>query len=255
MKLNWMMIKRLALTVVGAAGIAACAEAPSDDGVSVRGSANTAGVSEIATCDPTVDPCASECFVNGLAPAQCCAVDGVCQRSGCEFDADCDCKADDECLSEAACTLAGLPDPDCGGGDDCTYTQGWWKTHHQNASGSKKIDWPAPEDENAKICGRTWLSILKTSTQGRAWYILAHQWISAKLNVANGASTTAAVDNALDKGNTLLLNNCNGIKQCDRSTALGYADTLDDYNNGYIGPGHCDEGGGGGWGGGGCGNH
>jgi hypothetical protein len=44
--------------------------------------------------------------------------------------------------------------------------------------------------------GKSWLEVLKTPPKGNAYYILAHQYIAAKLNILNGTSSTE-VDEAI----------------------------------------------------------
>jgi hypothetical protein len=126
----------------------------------------------------------------------------------------------------------------CDDGDGCTLTQGYWKNHYDGAQNeSQDIPWPISED--TLLCGATWLSILDTPPAGDGWYILAHQYIAAKLNVASGASTTPEVDQALLDAAALLEGNCGGLAP-NQVSAL--ATVLDEYNNGEIGPGHCDGG-------------
>lgn len=121
-------------------------------------------------------------------------------------------------------------------GPDCTFTQGYWKNHNSNRKNpNQQIAWPIPE--TTLLCGKTWLEILETPPRGDPWYILAHQWIAARLNAANGASTTADVDDALAAGGALLA--ACAIDPADTQAAIAYSETLDDYNNGVIGPGHC----------------
>jgi cysteine-rich repeat protein len=118
----------------------------------------------------------------------------------------------------------------------CTFTIGYWKTHNIYATNaSQHIAWPI--SENTQLCGHTWLQILQTPPNGNAWYILAQQWIGAELNVASGASTTPAVQSALSTGQTLL--SACSISSADRAQAIDLASLLNDYNNGYTGPGHC----------------
>jgi hypothetical protein len=120
----------------------------------------------------------------------------------------------------------------------CTYTIGWYKSHNRFArQDHKQIPWPI--DEETLLCGEEWLTILKTPPEGNAWYILAHQWIGATLNVANGASTTPEVAMALAEGQALL-EECS-IAGEDRELAIYYSELLDMFNNGEIGPGHCDS--------------
>jgi hypothetical protein len=123
--------------------------------------------------------------------------------------------------------------------EGCTYTIGYWKTHNKYARQyHKRIPWPIPEW--TQLCGHKWYDILKTPPRGKAWTILAHQWIAAKLNVANGACTTPEVDLALEDGERIL-NKCYCAWH-ERDLAIWYAEILDSYNNGEIGPGHCDSG-------------
>ncbi len=132
-------------------------------------------------------------------------------------------------------------DGDGGGGDSgggCTLTQGYWKNHNEfKTKASQMINWPAPMDERALLCGKELLDILNTPTTGDAWVILAHQYIAASLNVASGASTTA-ISSTLAEARAVLLAGCGGI--ADRQNAIDLSYLLDSYNNGLIGPGHCD---------------
>lgn len=119
--------------------------------------------------------------------------------------------------------------------EGCTLTQGYWKNHNQYERGSRGTAWPI--DENTELCGMTWLEILETPPRGDAWFILAHQWIAATLNDVT-ASTTPEVDDALSIGADLLAA-CE-ISCDDRALAIGASELLDAYNNGEVGPGHCD---------------
>lgn len=125
----------------------------------------------------------------------------------------------------------------CEGG--CTLTQGYWKNH------TGPNDWPAPYDPaTSSLCGGLFTTILDTPPAGGdAWYILAHQWIAATLNVANGACVTSDVASALSASETLLLAYCGTenipANSPDGQEATSLSTLLDDYNNGIIGPGHC----------------
>ena len=130
-------------------------------------------------------------------------------------------------------------DEDDGDEEGCTRTIGYWKTHSAHADNpSQNIPWPISEE--TLLCDDTWFDILHTTPRGSAWLILAHQWIGAMLNEAAGAST-GDLDGALDEAGDLLANNCDGLKGDSRARALELAALLDDYNNGEIGPGHCDD--------------
>jgi hypothetical protein len=128
-----------------------------------------------------------------------------------------------------------IPPEDEGRG--CTLTQGYWRTHNSEADApGLQAEWPIAED--TQLCGVSWLDILHTEPEGDAWLILAHQYIAASLNVASGASTTAEVDAALASA-AEYLDAC-GISDADRDDALAVSELLDVYNNGEVGPGHCE---------------
>jgi hypothetical protein len=132
----------------------------------------------------------------------------------------------------------------------CTLTQGYWKTHSSFG--------PAPYDDGWLEIGdfdgdgtiegaaeqffgtATWLATFNTPPAGNQFYVLAHQWMAATLNIANGASSTAEVDAAL-AGAEALFNGDTTLTRAERTLAIGYAATLDGYNNGLTGPGHCDQ--------------
>ncbi len=143
------------------------------------------------------------------------------------------------------CTVS--VDVPCGGG--CTLTQGYWKTHSEFG--------PAPYDETWAqlpngastaffLSGQTYYQVLWTSPAGNAYYNLAHQYIAAQLNFLNGADPSAA--QAAFSAATALLNTYTPAQvaamkatNAVRKQFIALAATLDSYNNGLIGPGHCSE--------------
>ena len=134
--------------------------------------------------------------------------------------------------------------PECGTG--CTLTQGYWKTHSIKGP-AKKADpaWDLVGGPNATFysSGKTWYQVFWTPPAGNAYYNLAHQFMAARLNVLSGASTTAEVDASLAYAQTFFSTYTPSSKLSStvRNLALKNAGTLDNYNNGAIGPGHCDE--------------
>ena len=119
-------------------------------------------------------------------------------------------------------------------GNSCTYTQGYWKNHAE--------DWPVDEVVLGSITysKAEALTILKTPTRGNATYILAHQLIAAKLNVANGADGSAVADTITDADAWLTQYPVgSNVPRDDRQAAIEMANILDAFNNGNIGPGHC----------------
>jgi hypothetical protein len=118
---------------------------------------------------------------------------------------------------------------------NCTYTIGYWKNH----TGV----WPVTNLTLGSVnyTAAELLAILNQPAQGNKLVILAHQLIAAKLNIANGAdpSAAAATISASDALIGSLVPPPIGSDDLPSSPATGYANTLDDYNNGIIGPGHC----------------
>jgi hypothetical protein len=125
----------------------------------------------------------------------------------------------------------------------CTRTQGYWKNHEQ--------DWDEVADGKPFLTttifynsGVSYLTILKTPPKGGNAYLqLAHQFIAASLNVNGGSSGVAAVDAALAGADAYFAGAAAGIPNptgATRSQLQAWATTLDDFNNGKTGPGHCD---------------
>jgi hypothetical protein len=83
------------------------------------------------------------------------------------------------------------------------------------------------------------------SSGGDAYAILGQAYIAARLNFLAGASVPAPVQTAFDQATTLF--NTYTIAQVRawrgsqgaRSQFIALAGTLDAYNNGLVGPGHC----------------
>ena len=131
----------------------------------------------------------------------------------------------------------------------CTYTQGYWKTH--------SLAGPAPYDPTWALLpgglgsstlffgtGRTYLQIFNTPPAGNAYYQLAHQYMAAELNILGGADPTAAAA-AMASAKTLFQTYTPAqVAALPKSSSvraqfLSLAGTLDKYNTGLIGPGHC----------------
>jgi hypothetical protein len=134
------------------------------------------------------------------------------------------------------------PPPDGG----CTYTLGYWKTHSRQGPAPYDAAWKnlGPNEEATLFfnSGATWYQTFNTPPRGNAFYILAHQYMAARLNVLNGASTTAEVDAALSGAASLFSGLAAGsttLTSEQRAQATAWAATLDSYNNGITGPGHC----------------
>ncbi len=120
---------------------------------------------------------------------------------------------------------------------NCTYTQGYWKNHEE--------DWPV----NSLMLGSVsytkaeLLDILNQPAVGNGLISLAHQLIAVELNIAAGADptdvATARADAHLAIG--ALVIPPVGAGYIHPSLTSSTTQVLDDYNNGIIGPGHCDS--------------
>jgi hypothetical protein len=133
----------------------------------------------------------------------------------------------------------------------CTFTQGYWKTHSEFG--------PAPYDDTWAelasgastvffLSGQTYYQVLWTPPRGNAYYILAHQYIAAQLNMLGGASAPTEVEQAFDQTTALFqtytpaqIAALSGGSDL-RHLFIALGGTLGDYNEGRIGPGSCDDG-------------
>ncbi|MGV3587555.1 MAG: hypothetical protein ACO1OF_11160 [Adhaeribacter sp.] len=124
----------------------------------------------------------------------------------------------------------------------CTRTQGYWKNH---ASNSKHYDktWGQLEGTKFFKSNYTYYSILNVPPKGNAYYILAHQYVAATLNL-KVASAPAAVQAAYTQAtaffNTYTPAQVDGNKAL-HAQATQLAGILDAYNNGKLGPAHCPD--------------
>jgi hypothetical protein len=70
------------------------------------------------------------------------------------------------------------------------------------------------------------------------------QMLAAKLSVADGASDDD-IDDAIADADAFLAENDHtdwqGLSRADKNMVLDWMETFDKYNNGIIGPGHCDD--------------
>ncbi len=135
--------------------------------------------------------------------------------------------------------------------EGCTLTQGYWKTHSSHG--------PAPEDDSGAwdevggpdadffLSGVSWLNVFKTPPGGNPYYQLAHQYMATVLNTETDASVPDEVQDAIN-GAKILFETFTPAQIGKGKTAKQYrteftslAGILGSYNEGLIGPGHCDE--------------
>jgi hypothetical protein len=133
----------------------------------------------------------------------------------------------------------------------CTLTPGYWKTHSEYGPAPYDATWamlPDGADTPFFLSGQSYHQVLWTPPAGNAYYILARAFIAAGMNELNGASFTAAeaawgearaVFEAYTPAQIAALKGKDGSAL--RAHIVELAGVLDAYNNGLIGPGHCDE--------------
>ena len=149
-----------------------------------------------------------------------------------------------EALNERGCP--GEPQ-----GDGCTRTIGYWKNHAGFG----------PQDDVVTPLLPVWLgtaagakSVSVTSAAQAVGLLdksddasnginkLYAQLLAAKLNIASGANGSA-VSQAIAQADTFLATHAaadwQSLSAAERQSVLAWMSTLDDYNNGRIGPGHC----------------
>jgi hypothetical protein len=128
-------------------------------------------------------------------------------------------------------------------GENCTYTQGYWKSHGPDPLGNNVNDWPVSSLTLGTVVytDQELLAIFNTPGAGNGLLTLAHQLIAAKLNIANGADPSA-VAGAIAAADTLiggLVVPPVGTGSLPNSSTSSLVATLTSYNEGDIGPGHC----------------
>ena len=132
----------------------------------------------------------------------------------------------------------------------CTLTKGYWKNHSEFGPAPYDDTWAALPDGASTdffLSGKSYHGVLRTPPKGgNGYYILAHQYIAAELNMLSGASipedTADDWDDATDMFNTCTPEEIAGLKGGERWPWVMLAESLDQYNNGLAGPGHCDNG-------------
>jgi hypothetical protein len=121
-------------------------------------------------------------------------------------------------------------------GEDCTLTQGYWK-NHPNA-------WPVSSLElgNVTYTKQQALDILATSVNGNGLVALAHQLIATKLNLASGSTSTVVTQAVADADALIgvLVVPPVGTGSLTTTQASALTHSLDDFNKGDTGPGHCE---------------
>ena len=130
--------------------------------------------------------------------------------------------------SASSATVFATTDP---GGNDCLFTQGFWKNH----TGL----WPIVSMQLGTVTysAAELLSIFNTPAQGNGLVFLAHQLIATKLNLGAGADPTT-IQSAIDAADALigsLVIPPIGSGFIYPSNASDLTEQLDSFNNGQLG--------------------
>jgi len=137
-----------------------------------------------------------------------------------------------------------------------TYTIGYWKNHAGFGPQPDVVSpllsppiWLGTEGGSKSLCvasAQTAVAVLKQKTYGTSSNGITKlyaQLLAAKLNIAAGAGD-AAVGAVISAADAFLATKNQGawssLSSSQKSMVLGWASTLDAYNNGIIGPGHAD---------------
>lgn len=135
----------------------------------------------------------------------------------------------------------------------CTRTIGYWKTHAGFGPQADQLSkwlplWlgtaNGPKSMNVTTAGQAVGLLSFSGDASNGINKLYAQLLAAKLNIATGAggeaiaAMRAAADPFLAAKNAA---DWLALSRTDRNKVLSWATTLDNYNNGLIGPGHCSE--------------
>ena len=117
------------------------------------------------------------------------------------------------------------------GGNDCIFSQGFWKNHEEQ--------WPTSSLQLGTVVytASELLDIFNTPAQGNGLIFLAHQLIAAKLNLGAGADP-GPIQSAIDDADALigaLVVPPSGSGYIQPSDASDLTEQLDQFNNGQLG--------------------
>jgi hypothetical protein len=139
--------------------------------------------------------------------------------------------------------------------DGCTRSKGYWKNHAGFGPQDDVVSlylpiWLGNDDGDMSFAvtdAQIAVDILQQHTYGHpsnGITKLYAQLLAAKLNIASGANDEAVEEVIANADDFLAMYDWeawDGLSKDDRQMVLYWKDMLDDYNNGHIGPGHCDD--------------
>lgn len=139
--------------------------------------------------------------------------------------------------------------------EGCSHTIGFWKTHAGFGPQDNEVSQYLPITLGTDGGVESFVvsdsviavDVLKMKTYGRnnnGITKLMAQLLGSKLSIADGASDFDIADAIADADAFLADHNWSdwkNLSKADKNDVLNLMSIFDDFNNGYIGPGHCDE--------------
>lgn len=129
----------------------------------------------------------------------------------------------------------------------CTLNRDYWQTHSKYGPAVYDDTWEMiGEDIPFFMSGKTYYSTINGTDLDNAYYELSSNYIAAKLNMLNGADFSA-VQATFDEATILLQTftpeylSQHKSMNIIRSRFIQLAEILHQYNEGYIGPGSCND--------------
>lgn len=141
--------------------------------------------------------------------------------------------------------------------EGCTHTIGYWRNHTGLGNGNQDdvvtamlpvwLGDPAGTKSLQVTTAQIAYDVLERKTYGHSSNGITKlyaQLLGTKLSIIDGASD-AAVANAITEADAFLAdhdwNDWSSLSREDKDMVLAWKDMFDNYNNGLIGPGHCDD--------------
>jgi hypothetical protein len=125
----------------------------------------------------------------------------------------------------------------------CTRNPGYWLTYSGLRSGLYDPAWNNFKGVQFYKSTKTWDAIVYTNAISNPYYILARQFVAARLNTTKGATTTLEIHQAIKNAEAIFVkytpSEIARAKVNLQREMQNLAKELDHYNRGLVGPGSC----------------
>jgi hypothetical protein len=125
----------------------------------------------------------------------------------------------------------------------CTRNPGYWLTYSGLRVGLYDPTWDTFKGVQFYKSAKTWDAILFTNTISNPYYLLARQFVAARLNIVKGATTTREINQAIQNAEIVFEKytpaEIGRAKVNLQREIQNLARDLDHYNRGLTGPGTC----------------